>query len=95
MSQNNFISFLQQLLTMVEPGNDESFELAKRALETMITLARYSKKVDAKTNQMMTVAEARFINLVENASIYVGKPGEFIENSKRRRRLEMSLYPHC
>ena len=95
MSLANFISYLQQLLSMVDPKNKYSVGLAKNALSATIALARASKKADPITIRAMVSAEKEFENLVEHAEDFAGVPGKFKENEQKRHRLEMMLVPHC
>ncbi len=95
MSLNNFLSYLQQLLSMVDLKNRYSVELGKIALSSTISLAVESHKVDAQTERCMIIANRRFEFLAENAKDFAGKPGKYEENEKRRRRLLMTLYPSC
>ena len=53
MSFDNFLSYLQQLLSMVSPKNEYSIALAKTALSSTIMLARTSGKVDNLTSKAM------------------------------------------
>lgn len=95
MSLDNFLSFLQQLLTMVDPKNAASVELAKVSLRTVISLARTSRKVGMATYRLMNLAEAQFDLLVEHREDFVGIQGEYSENHARRKRLEHVLTPGC
>ena len=47
MSMDNFLCFLQQILTMVEPENASSVASAKAALIAVFGLAKSSGKADA------------------------------------------------
>lgn len=95
MSLANFISYLQQLLSMVDPKNKYSIGLAKNALSATISLARASGKADPITIRAMVSAEYEFQNLVEHAKDFAGSPGKYKENEQKRKRLEMMLVPHC
>lgn len=95
MSSRNFILYLQQLLTMLDPKNEYSIALAKNALTTTIALAEVSGKVDPKTLRAMHTAEKQFQELALHAKDFAGKPGHFEENEQKRRRLEMFLFPYC
>ncbi len=95
MSLNNFLSYLQQLLSMVDPKNRYSIEMGKIALSSTITLAVESHKIDAQTHRCMITANRMFELLAENAKDFAGKPGKYEENEKRRRRLQMALTPSC
>ena len=95
MTIDNFLSFLQQLLTMVDPQNEESIRLGRDALESIVELARSSGKVEPYTLHAMFYAEHDFEVLVRHADEFIGVPGRFELNAKRRRRLRMALQPHC
>ena len=95
MSYNNFLSYLQQILTMVDPENEYSVEYARMALTATITLARKSNKVDAITLRAMYSAKGSFDYLVEHRDSYSGVPGDYTGNEKRRRRLGLAIQPGC
>lgn len=95
MSYDNFLSYLQQLLTMVESKNAYSVALAKSALSQTIALARISGKTDALTLRTMLMAERQFENLSEHRADFAGVPREYEENRIRRRRLGQVLRPGC
>ena len=61
MSMDNFLSFLQQILMMVEPENVSSVASAKAALITVLGLAKSSGKADAITIRSMMIAEREFV----------------------------------
>ncbi len=95
MTRSNFLSFLQQLLPMIDPRNKYSVALAKQAFSATRALAMASGKVEAEVARAMYTAEERFEYLAENARDYNGKPGDYNENEKRRRRLWMTIAPSC
>lgn len=95
MSLKNFIAYLQQLLTMIDPLNEYSVALAKNALSATIALAEVSGKADMPTRRAMRGAEAKFRYLAEHAQDFAGTPGNYKENEQKRQRLEMVVYPHC
>lgn len=95
MSLNNFLSYLQQLLTMVDPENPYSVGLVKTSLSAIVALAKGSQMVDAFTMRVMIGAEERLQYLIQHADDFKGKPGEYEENRHRRKRLELVCYPHC
>ena len=51
MSLNIFISYLQQLLSMINPNNKYSVAMGKNALSATIALAIISDKIDGKTHR--------------------------------------------
>ena len=95
MSLNNFIMYLQQLLTMVESKNEYSVALAKNALSATVSLAKISGKADSITLRTMNAAMARFDMLVESKKDFAGKPGDVKGNEIKRMRLQTTLFPSC
>lgn len=95
MSMDNFLSFLQQILTMVEPANESSAALAKAALTSVLGLARSSGKADAITIRSMMIAEREFEYLVRHKYDYAGVPGEYQKNQVKRQRLAHMIVPSC
>lgn len=95
MSYDNFLSYLQQLLTMLDANNQYSVTMAKSALELTVSLAELSNKIDRRTHVIMREAISCFDHLVRTAEDYAGKPGEYEENEMKRRRLELVLRPGC
>ena len=95
MSLNNFLSYLQQLLTMVDPENPYSVGLVKTSLSAIVALAKGSQMVDAFTMRVMMGAEERLQYLIQHADDFKGKPGEYEENRHRRKHLELVCYTHC
>lgn len=95
MSLDNFLSFLQQLLSMVDSKNKYSIALAKVSLNSTVDLAIASGKVNALTHRVMYAAKEEFDDLVRNANDFAGKPGEYEENRNRRQRLLLVLRPGC
>ena len=95
MSLNNFLSYLQQILSMIDPKNKYSVELGKSALSATIALAVASEKIEGQTERIMRAANTMFEYLAENAKDFAGKPGRYDENERRRQRLLMTLSPRC
>ena len=95
MSFNNFLSYLQQLLTMVDSDNEYSVALACNALSATINLARISGKADSVTLRTMMMAEQQFTYLAEHREEFAGVPHEYEQNERRRRRLGLMLRPGC
>ena len=95
MSLNNFASYLQQILSMIDPNDPYSVALGKAALSATILLAETSHKADSLTLRAMRSADNQFQYLAENAKDFAGKPGQYEENEKRRRRLLMCITPSC
>ena len=95
MSLENFLSYLQQILTMVNPHDAKSVALAREALTSTVALAMMSGKIDPMAHRVMVVAEDSFEYLVQNARDFAGILGEYASNKQKRRRLGMILGPHC
>lgn len=95
MSINNFIAYLQQILSMIDSKDKYSVALGEAALNATIALAQASEKIDEETYRAMMIAQREYRYLAENAKDYAGKPGRFDENEKRRRRLLMAISPSC
>lgn len=95
MTMDNFMSYLQQLLTMVDPGNAYSIELAKTALSTVLSLAKVSGKADALVLRTMMNAEREFEYLAAHRADFVGVPGEHQKNHVKRLRLAHVVMPSC
>ena len=95
MTMENFLSYLQQLLSMVSMNNRESVVLAEAALENTIALAVNSGKVDPVTLRAMRTAQAKFRYLMIHKDDFEGKPGQYLENRKRRQRLSNVIVPGC
>lgn len=95
MSEFNFLSFLQQLLTMVDPKNPYSIATAKTALESVCTLANESGKAGAVVIREMDAAIHIFERLVDHREDFAGRAGEIDENKNKRARLRNVLFPSC
>lgn len=95
MTMENFLSYLQQLLSMVSMNNRESVVLAEAALENTIALAVNSGKVDPVTLRAMRTAQGKFHYLMMHKADFEGKPGQYLENRKRRQRLSNFIVPGC
>lgn len=95
MSFDNFLSYLQQLLSMVSPKNKYSIALAKTALSSTIMLAQASGKVDDMTSKSMYRAENLFEYLVNHADDFRGVPGDFTGNKHKRMKLAHVIQPGC
>ena len=95
MSLSNFIAYLQQLLTMVNPRDERTVDLAKEALQATVNLAFMSWKADPTTLRAMRHAVEKFSMLAMHANDFAGKPGHFKENEQKRRRLASVVLTHC
>lgn len=95
MSMDNFLSYLQQLLTMVDSRNDCSIALAKTSLSAVFGLAKASGKADSIVLRAMMIAEREFEYLVEHKADFVGVPGEYQKNKVKRQRLSHMVMPGC
>ena len=95
MTMDNFLSFLQQLLTMVDKKDPQSIALAKASLIAVTGLARSSRKVDAITVRSMVIAERQFDYLVMEKEDFAGVKGAYQENKIKRQRLANVIMPGC
>ena len=95
MTIDNFLSFLQQLLTMVDPKNECSIAIARNTLSGIISLASTSQKVEAITLRAMKRAEMELGFLIDNRDDFIGKPGQYEFNKTRRHRLYHVIMPGC
>ena len=95
MSLENFLSFLQQIITITDPDNAASVALAKNAVVSVIALAYSSQKVDAFTWRVMHTAEMSLEQLLRHKDDFAGKPGDYTGNSNKRHRLLNVLRPGC
>ena len=95
MSMDNFLSYLQQLLTMVDSRDDYSISLAKTALTAVFGLAKSSGKADSIVLRAMMIAEREFEYIVEHKADFVGVPGEYQNNKVKRQRLAHMVTPGC
>lgn len=67
MSENAFISFLQQLLTMLDKNDPASVGTARSPLSSLVSLAETSGKADGVTLRTMYAARSAFLFLAEHA----------------------------
>ena len=95
MSMENFLSFLQQLLTMVEPKNKSSVALAKTALKAVSELIQASGKGDPLVLRAIFITERNFDYFVEHKQDFAGIPGAHHTNYMKRKRLEHMINPGC
>ena len=95
MSLDDFLKFLQDILTMVEPGDANSVKLGKISVGSIVDLALNSGKVDPMTARVMREVTFAYENLVKRKKEFAGERGKFDENEQKRRRLTMVLHPRC
>ena len=95
MSIENFLMFLQQVLTMTDPEDNASRALAKISLESVLAMAEKSGMSDPATLRTMRAALNAFGFLLSNKKDFAGKKGAYLENKAKRQRLMMALTPHC
>ncbi|MCQ2470103.1 MAG: hypothetical protein MJ100_09870 [Ruminococcus sp.] len=93
MTIDNFLSYLQQILTMVDKNDEESVSQALNALVSVGKLVEYSGKADLMTRCSIQYAIDIFDSLAEEAEDYAGKPGASVINVQRRKRLKMAICP--
>lgn len=95
MSLENYLMFLQQVITMTDPEDLSSRSLAKIAMESVLAMASRSHMSDPVTIRAMRTALTSFDFLMANRKDFAGKKGAYLENRAKRQRLEMALVPHC
>lgn len=95
MSLENYLMFLQQVITMTDPEDLSSRSLAKIAMESVLAMAYKSQMSDPVTIRAMRTALSSFDFLMSNRKDFAGKKGAYLENRAKRQRLEMALVPHC
>ncbi len=95
MSLENYLMFLQQVITMTDPEDLSSRSLAKIAMESVLAMASRSHMSDPLTIRAMRTALNSFDFLMTNRKDFAGKKGAYLENRAKRQRLEMALVPHC
>ena len=72
MTQKEFIGFLQNVLTLVNPAEACSVAVARTAVLSMVTLSMETGKVDKTTAAMMKSAVDDFDNLLQNREQFIG-----------------------
>ncbi len=95
MTLDNFLSFLQQILTMLDDENPYSIALAFNALNNIVVLAEHSYKTDGLTLRSMYAARRQFEYLVKYRNEFMGEPGEYQMNQIKRQRLAHVIVPSC
>ena len=95
MSIENYLSFLQQIITMTDPNDRAAVALAKNALTSVAALAITSHKVDSITWRIMHEAEERIELLLRHKEDFAGTPGDYVGNKNKRHRLLNVLRPGC
>jgi len=95
MSLDNYLSFLQQIITMTDIFDKASVALAKNAVTAVNALAQTSQKVDALTWRVMLAAEMQLELLLHHKDDFAGKPGDYMGNQNKRHRLLNVLRPSC
>ena len=93
MSRQKFLEYLQTILTMADTKEQKAY--AHMSLIALRDLSRQSNKIDAIVVRMMMMAEQRFEYLWDQRDEFVGRPGEYTENQKKRNRLAMYIAPGC
>ena len=95
MSFERYIELLQQLITMVEPENEEQVLNAKNILKNLMELADSSEMRDDLTRYAMKVGYREFVHLCYYKPNFAGKPGDTEGNRAKRQRLAVMLRPGC
>ena len=84
MSLENFLIFLQQVITMTDPEDISARALAKISLESVFAMARKSGMADPHTIRVMHSAVESIEFLLSNKKDFAGKKGAFLENKTKR-----------
>ena len=95
MSLNGFLTYLQQLITMVDAADPRSVGYARAALKNTVELARLSGKAGGPAMRVMVRALDQFDDIIRVRNQFAAEPGEFQENERKRRRLCAMLQPGC
>lgn len=95
MSIQNFLSFLQQIITMTDPDNAASVALARNALTAVTALALTSHTIDSLVYGVMKAADLQLENLLRHKDDFKGVPGDYRGNENKRHRLLLVLRPGC
>ena len=95
MSLENYLMFLQQVITMTDPEDVSARALAKISLESVLAMAKKSGMSDYLTINVMSSAVESIEFLLSNKKDFAGKKGAYLENKTKRQRLFMALKPHC
>ena len=96
MTVENFLSFLQQLLTIVNPNDQQSVNMVKSLLLDLKILSDHDTKTFGRLTYMtIAAANSQIDFLIEHSSEFAGKTGEYDANYKKRQRLHILLAPHC
>ncbi len=95
MSQEGFMLFLQEIITMTDKNNPYSIAYGKNLLKQLADFVILSEKVDSITYGMMMGAIRRFDFIMENKENFAGIPGDYQRNQAMRNRLAMMLRPGC
>ena len=95
MSLDSFLSYLQQLITMVDPEDPYSVDLAKDALDATVEITLKSQMASQVVQDVMKEARREFQFIVKHKDSYARVPGDLIMNGIKRRRLGTILRPGC
>ena len=97
MSLKDYLKFLQNLITMLDPNDKQSCECFENALRAVFQMMRMSGKADGIT--MEHAWEAQLPHsvhaLIRMRDEFAGVPGEYEKNKKKRERLLHVIAPHC
>ena len=95
MSVDRLICFLQELLTMLEPGNALSVASARAILDNLCGLLRSSGKCSSIVLRIADRFRENFVYYCHHREEFAGVPGEYQQNQAKRDRLRQTLYPGC
>ncbi len=95
MSLERYIEFLQAIITMTDPNNEEEMLNARNVLRNLLELARSSGKANALTIRSMMSGYHEFSYLMRKKEDFAGQPGDYAGNQAKRQRLQMMIRPGC
>lgn len=96
MTIDNFLSFLQQMLTILDPSDEKSVDMVRSIILDLKILSEHnSKAFGSATCDIIRRTNIIFDQLVDHRDEFAGVRGDYAGNKSKRDRLLMSLRPHC
>lgn len=95
MTEENYLSFLQQLLTMTDSSDRVSVIRAESILLNLFEIMRNTENTNPVVTRMVMLTIRQFRYLLDHAKDFTGKPGEYKLNAEKRRRLALVIEPGC
>lgn len=93
MEMDDFLVFLQQVLTMVDARDPGSIDLGNVALITVTGLARKSDRTSPMVLKTMEASMHLFGQLIAHREEFIPVPGETQKNQLRKQRLLKVIQP--